>query len=145
MCGKDLKAVCQSHSEQSATQQRDQHQQHDAKLMHLRSRIGLNLQSLLEALPMFTEKDLAVVHRRTEKGLWRDEVWTNRPFHSHELQLGPFSSHLKDTVDDKRRSTSRAPLLELPSLRDRGRATFAPGVDADRCGHAARVFQACAC
>ena len=69
----------------------------NAKLMHLKARIGMSLEALTEALPMFTDKDLVVVHRRSEKGLWKDEVWTNGAFQRLELQLGPFSSQLKDT------------------------------------------------
>jgi hypothetical protein len=33
----------------------------------------------------------------TEKGIWKDEVWTKTDFEPLELQLGPFSSQLKDT------------------------------------------------
>ena len=42
---------------------------------------------MMEALPTFSDKDLYVVHRKTEKGLWKDELWTQRDFEALELQL----------------------------------------------------------
>ena len=67
------------------------------KVMQVKSRIGVALEAMSQSLPKFTEKDLLVVHRQNDKGLWRDEVWTKRPFEALELQLGPYSSQLKDS------------------------------------------------
>ena len=52
---------------------------------------------MIEALPTFSDKDLYVVRRKTEKGLWKDELWTKRDFEALELQLAPVSSQLKDS------------------------------------------------
>jgi hypothetical protein len=68
-----------------------------SKLMYLKSRIGVAQEALLETLPKYSEKDFVVVHRKNEKGLWKDELWTKRDFEPLEIQLGPFSSQLKDT------------------------------------------------
>ena len=43
----------------------------------------------MESLPTFSDKDLQVVHRKTEKGLWKDELHTRRHFEALELQLAP--------------------------------------------------------
>ena len=52
---------------------------------------------MIESLPTFSDKDLQVVHRKTEKGVWKDELWTKRDFEAFEIMLGPYSSALKDT------------------------------------------------
>ena len=52
---------------------------------------------MMESLPTLSAKDLQVVHRKTEKGLWKDELWTQRDFEALELQLAPVSSQLKDS------------------------------------------------
>ena len=64
---------------------------------YLKSRIGVGMQALSESLPKFSDKDFLVVHRKSDKGLWKDELWTKRDFEPLEIQLGPFSSQLKDT------------------------------------------------
>ena len=69
----------------------------NAKMLFLRSRIGVSLQSLQEALPTYGDKDLTIVQRKNERGIWKSEVWTKRSFGPLELQLGPWSSQLKDT------------------------------------------------
>ena len=51
----------------------------------------------MESMPTFSDKDLQVVHRKTEKGVWKDELWTKRDFEALELQLAPVSSQLKDS------------------------------------------------
>ena len=58
---------------------------------------GVLPSALQESLPQFTEKDLIVVHRKNDKGSWKDEVWTARDFEALELQLGPCASQLKDS------------------------------------------------
>jgi len=37
-----------------------------------------------------------VVHRKNNKGLWKDKLWTLRDSDAFEIQLGPFSSQLKE-------------------------------------------------
>ena len=67
------------------------------KSMYLKGRIATGMQALLEALPHYSDKDLVVVHRKTDKGIWRDELWTRRDFQALELQLAPVSSQIKDS------------------------------------------------
>ena len=38
-----------------------------------------------------------MVHKKNNKGLWADELWTLRDFDAFEIQLGPCSSQLKET------------------------------------------------
>jgi hypothetical protein len=68
-----------------------------ARMWHLRSRIGVGMEALSEVLPNYCEKDLVLAHRKSDKGVWRDELWTNREFQPFELLLAPHSSQLKDT------------------------------------------------
>ena len=50
-----------------------------------------------DILPTYSDKDFVVVQRKSEKGLWKSEVWTKRDFEPFEIQLGPYSSQLKET------------------------------------------------
>ena len=63
----------------------------------LRSRIGVSLEALHETLPTYSCSDLAIAHRQNKQGIWKDEVWTKRPFAPQELQFAPLSSQVKDT------------------------------------------------
>ena len=63
----------------------------------LKSRIAVCLEALAEHLPKYSEKDLLVCHRQNDKGAWKCEVWTKRPFRPSELMLAPHTSQLKDT------------------------------------------------
>ena len=38
-----------------------------------------------------------MVNRKTQKGLWKTELWTKRDFEPLEIQLAPYSSQIKDT------------------------------------------------
>ena len=67
------------------------------KAVALKGRIFTGLQVMSEVLPKWTLKDFVVVHRRTEKGVWKGEVWTKRDFEAHEILLAPHSSQLKDS------------------------------------------------
>ena len=58
------------------------------KLMYLRSRIGMTMEALAESLLSYSDKDFLVVHRKNNKGLWKDELWTQRDL-AFEIQLGP--------------------------------------------------------
>ena len=57
----------------------------------------MSLQALAEALPKYGEKDFHLVARQNDKGIWCSEVWTKRSFEPLEIQLGPWSSQLKDS------------------------------------------------
>ena len=72
-------------------------QDKNMKLWHLRSRIGVALQALAETLPTYCDKDFFVIHRKNDRGMWKDELWTKRDFEAHEIMIAPYSSHLKDT------------------------------------------------
>ena len=65
------------------------------KTFWLRSRIGICLEALASTLPKFTEKDLQICHRRTSKGLWKDELWTLRAFQPEELVFAPLVDQLR--------------------------------------------------
>ena len=67
------------------------------KLMALKGRIYTSLQVMSEVLPRWTLKDFVVAHRRSDKGVWKGEVWTKRDFEAYEILLAPFSSQIKDT------------------------------------------------
>ena len=68
-----------------------------ARIWHLKSRIGVGMEALSEALPSYSEKDLVLAHRKTDKGVWLTELWTNREFKPFDLLLAPHSSQLKDS------------------------------------------------
>ena len=38
-----------------------------------------------------------MVSRKTDKGLWKSELWAKRGFEPLEIHLAPFSSQIKDT------------------------------------------------
>ena len=38
-----------------------------------------------------------MIHRKNDKGIWKEELWTKRDFAPCEIQFGPCSSQLKDT------------------------------------------------
>jgi hypothetical protein len=44
------------------------------KLMYIRSRIGVTMEALAESLPSYSGKDFLVVHKKNNKGLWKDEL-----------------------------------------------------------------------
>ena len=69
----------------------------NAKLFQLKGRIAVSLQALGEVLPSYSDKDFNLVARQNDKGIWISELWTNRPFEAMEIQLGPWSSQLKDS------------------------------------------------
>ena len=55
------------------------------------------LESLVDAVPSYTEKDLVVCHRQNSSGAWKCELWTKRDFEKRELVFAPMSSQLKET------------------------------------------------
>ena len=59
------------------------------KAMFRKGRMSTSLEALTEALPKFAEKDLVIVQRKSDKGLWKCEVWTKRDFEPMEILLGP--------------------------------------------------------
>ena len=44
------------------------------KLMYIRSHIGVTMEALAESLPSYSDKDFLMVHRKNNKGLWKDEL-----------------------------------------------------------------------
>ena len=69
----------------------------NAKLFQLKGRVAVSLQALAEVLPMYCDNDFHLVARQNGKGIWCSEVWTNRSFEPLEIQLGPWSSQLKES------------------------------------------------
>ncbi len=82
-------------------------------LFWLKSRIGVCLQGLCEAVPQYTGKDLLVVNRGNEKGAFKTEVWTLRDFPAKELVFAPLVSQIRET--HLARQASHAP-LGLPKV-----------------------------
>jgi len=67
------------------------------KIKFLEGRVSVGLEQLSQALPAYNDKDLSVVLRKNDKGVWCSELWTARAFEAEDLILGPLSSQLKDT------------------------------------------------
>ena len=65
--------------------------------MYLRGRIAVGLEAIYEALPIYGGEDFLLVHRKSDKGLWKDELWTLRDFEPLEIMFATFSLQLKDT------------------------------------------------
>ena len=61
------------------------------KVMWLKSKVGICLEALASSVPSYNDKDLLVCHRKSSKGVWRDELWTLRPFKAEELIFAPSS------------------------------------------------------
>ena len=61
-----------------------------------KGRVAVCLETLHDALPSYTEKDLCIVHRANSQGVWKCELWTKRDFAPRGLVFGPHSSSLKE-------------------------------------------------
>ena len=70
----------------------------------------MSLQALADVLPSYCEKDFHLVARQNGKGIWCNEVWTNRSVEPLEIMIGPWSSALKDS----HLMASRHALVGLP-------------------------------
>ena len=57
----------------------------------------LGYKPFFEIMPKYSKKDFIMVSRKTDKGLWKPELWAKRDFEPLEIQLVPFSSQIKDT------------------------------------------------
>ena len=68
-----------------------------SKAWYLRSRIAMTMESLTQNLPAHNNKDLMVINRCNDKGIWKNEVWTLKDFAPLKLMFAPHSSQLKDT------------------------------------------------
>jgi hypothetical protein len=100
----------------------------------LKGRIAVVLQALYEVLPNYTDKDLVVCNRQNEKGSWKTELWTARPFAAEELIFAPHSSQLKDShltdlknavVGIPKYGRGKHPQNQALALDGRGRACIA--------------------
>ena len=72
-------------------------QDKNALIFQLKGRAAVSLQALVEVLPSYSDKDFHLVARQNNKGIWCSELWTKRSFAPLEIQLGPWSSQLKDS------------------------------------------------
>ena len=59
------------------------------KVMWLKSKVGICLEALASSVPSYNDKDLLLCHRKSSKGVWRDELWTLRSFAAEELIFAP--------------------------------------------------------
>ena len=122
----------------------------NAKIFQLKGRISVSLQALGEVLPMYTDKDFHLVARQNQKGIWKSELWTKRPFEALEIQLAPWSSQLKDT---HLMMNSQHALVSLPkhgpgahpdnqclALDGRGKGLIAPAGALDADDHTGSLF-----
>ena len=55
------------------------------------------MEVLSESLPSYSDKDLVVCHRKNERGVYKDELWTKRAFGANELIFAPLVSQIKDS------------------------------------------------
>ena len=51
--------------------------------------ISNSLQALIQALPAYSNHDFVIANRKTAKGLWRSELYTNRDFEPQDILFGP--------------------------------------------------------
>ena len=63
---------------------------------YLKSRIGMTMEALAENMPTYDEKDLMIINRSNDKGVWKSELWTLRDFEANALIFAPHSSQLKE-------------------------------------------------
>ena len=119
------------------------------RVFFLKSRVGMCLAALLEVMPKYTPEDLVVAHRQNSKGVWRDELWTNRNFAAHELVFAPLTSQLKDThltaaanaiVGLPRCGRGSHPERQEIALDGRARTSIAPPGAIDDNAHAGSLF-----
>ena len=130
---------------------RDLMADHDklVKLMYLKGRIAVSMQALYDSLPTYNSNDFVVVARKNDRGLWRSEIWTKRAFEPLEIQLGPFSSQLKDThlmasahavLDLPKHGRGSHPESQVLALDGRGRNLMAPKGICDTDEHTGSFF-----
>ena len=67
------------------------------KVMWLKSRVGICLETLASLVPSYSDKDLLLCHRKSSKGVWRDELWTLRSFKAEELIFAPLVSQIRQS------------------------------------------------
>ena len=70
---------------------------HLCKALWVKSKVGVLLESLIETLPAYTDKDFVVAHRKNAQGAWKTEVWTRRDFAPSEVLVAPHSSQMKES------------------------------------------------
>jgi flagellar biosynthesis GTPase FlhF len=115
----------------------------------LKGRIAVGLQSLYEVLPTYTDKDLVVCNRQNDKGGWKTELWTARPFAAEELIFAPLSSALKDShltdlknavVGIPKYGCGKHPQDQALALDGRGRYTIAHAGSLDGTEYTGSLF-----
>ena len=66
-----------------------------ARFQWVKGQTLMSMKFVHERMPVFTEKDLGVIHRFNATGAKRTEVWTLRAFKAGELMLAPVTPELK--------------------------------------------------
>ena len=121
----------------------------NTKLMYLRGRIAVGLEAIYETLPCYDAEDFLLVHRKNEKGVWKDELWTLRDFEPLEIMFGPFSSQLKEThlmatanavVTLPKHGRGAHPDNSSLALDGRGRTLMAPAGVLDEAKHEGNLY-----
>ena len=107
------------------------------------------MQALAEVLPKYCDNDFKLVARQNDKGIWCSEVWTNRSFEPLEIQLGPWSSQLKEShlmtsghalVGLPKNGSGAHPDNQAMALDGRGKSKIAPTGELDAEEHHGSLF-----
>ena len=107
------------------------------------------MQALAEVLPKYCDNDFKLVARQNDKGIWCSEVWTNRSFEPLEIQLGPWSSQLKEShlmtsghalVGLPKNGSGAHPENQAMALDGRGKSNIAPTGELDAEEHHGSLF-----
>ena len=124
-------------------------QDKNALIFQLKGRVAVSLQALAEVIPSYSDKDFHVVARQNNKGIWSSELWTKRPFEPLEIQLGPWSSQLKDShlmqslhavVGIPKHGAGAHPDNLVMALDGRGKNKIAPKGELDPAEHHGSLF-----
>ena len=109
----------------------------------------MSLQALAEVLAIYSDQDFHVVARQNNKGIWCSELWTKRSFEPLEIQLGPWSSMLKDChlmanlhalVGIPKHGPGAHPDNQAMALDGRGKNKIAPKGELDSEEHHGSLF-----
>ena len=118
-------------------------------IFQLKGRVAVSLQALAEVLPSYSDKDFHVVARQNNKGKWCSELWTKRSFEPLEIQLGPWSSQLKDShlmhslhalAGIPKHGAGAHPDNLVMALGGRGKNQIAPKGEMDSAEHQGSLF-----
>ncbi len=120
------------------------------QLFWFKGRVAVCLEALNEVVPSYTSKDLALFHRQTAKGGWKDELWTLRDFAAQELVFAPLTPQLRETglanhaanalLGIPKHGLGRHPENQALSLDGRARVQLAGAGNLDDLVHSGLLF-----